>query len=65
MNKIRFGIIGCGLMGREFASALQGVPIAELGLPMSEPKPLPGHAILRRLAPLRLIQFRWNDAREI
>ncbi len=53
------------ILGREFAKALQDVPVDELGLPMSEPKPLPGHAMLRRLAPLRLLQFRWNDAREI
>lgn len=52
-------------LGREFARALQGVPVTELGLPMSEPKPVPAHDIVRRLAPLRLAQFRWNDAREI
>ena len=52
-------------LGREFAKALQGVRVTELGLPVSEPKPLLGHNILRHLAPLRLVQFRWNDAREI
>lgn len=53
------------ILGREFAKALQGVPMTDLGLPMSEPKPIPAHGIVRRLAPLRLVQFRWNDAREI
>jgi glycine/D-amino acid oxidase-like deaminating enzyme len=52
-------------LGREFAQALLGRPVAELGLPLTEPRPLPGHAIVRTLAPLRLLQFRWNDAREI
>jgi len=52
-------------LGREFAKAIQGVSLENLALPFSEPKPLFGHDIVRRLAPLRLIQFRWNDAREI
>jgi glycine/D-amino acid oxidase-like deaminating enzyme len=52
-------------LGREFSKAIQGVPVEELALPFSDPKPLLGHDIVRRLAPLRLIQFRWNDAREI
>jgi glycine/D-amino acid oxidase-like deaminating enzyme len=52
-------------LGREFSNAIQGVTHEELALPFSDPKPLPGHDIVRRLAPLRLIQFRWNDAREI
>lgn len=53
------------ILGREFAKALQDVPVGDLALPMTEPKPLPGHGVLRRLAPLRLVQFRWNDSREI
>jgi glycine/D-amino acid oxidase-like deaminating enzyme len=52
-------------LGREFSRALQGADCEELGLPFSDPKPLPGHSIVRRVAPLRLIQYRWNDAREI
>jgi glycine/D-amino acid oxidase-like deaminating enzyme len=52
-------------LGREFAQALLGRPVTELGLPLSEPRPLPGHALVRILAPLRLLQFRWNDVREI
>lgn len=52
-------------LGREFARAMQGTPLDELGLPFSRPTPLPAHGAIRRLAPLRLIQFRWNDAREI
>ena len=52
-------------LGREFARALSGTPLTELGLPMSSPKPVPAHDVVRRLAPIRLMQFRWNDAREI
>jgi len=52
-------------LGREFARAMQGTPLSELGLPFSQPTPLPAHAAVRRLAPLRLIQFRWNDSREL
>ncbi len=52
-------------LGREFAQALQGVPVTELALPMSDPKPLPGHGVLKRIARLRLLQYRWRDAREV
>ena len=68
-----FAWVGCngrgvGLsvaLGREFARALAGEPLDQLGLPLSEPKPLPMHDTIRLLAPLRLIQYRWNDSREI
>lgn len=68
-----FAWVGCngrgvGLsvrLGKDFARALQGTPLNELGLPISEPKPLPMHGAVRMLAPLRLIQFRWKDSREI
>ena len=52
-------------LGGEFARALQGDPIDELALPLSAPKPLPGHGLLRRVARLRLLQYRWKDAREV
>lgn len=68
-----FAWIGCNgrgvslgvALGRVFADALQGGDPAELGLPLSEPEPVPAHGLVRRLAPLRLIQFRWADSREI
>ena len=68
-----FAWVGCngrgvGLsvrLGLEFARALQGTPLDQLGLPLTEPKPLPLHGAVRMLAPLRLIQFRWKDSREI
>jgi len=52
-------------LGREFARAMQGVAMDELGLPLTQPKPIPLHSAVRQIAPLRLIQFRWNDAREL
>lgn len=52
-------------LGREIARAIQGTPVAELALPLSEPRPLPGHGLVRTIAPLRLIEYRWRDAREI
>lgn len=52
-------------MGRELARALLGRQMGELALPLSEPQPLPFHAVARRVAPLKLLSYRWNDAREI
>ncbi len=59
---------GVGLsvaLGRRFAQALQGAAPGELGLPLTDPKPLPAHGALRLLAPLRLIEYRWRDGREV
>ena len=28
MRTVKFGVIGCGLMGREFASAAQRLPLS-------------------------------------
>ncbi|MEZ5844580.1 MAG: FAD-binding oxidoreductase [Hyphomicrobiaceae bacterium] len=52
-------------LGRELARAATGTPESDLALPFTQPSPLPAHAVLRRLAPLRLIEYRWRDAREI
>jgi len=52
-------------LGRELAGAVQGRPESELALPFSEPTPLPLHGLLRRVAPLRLVQYRWRDGGEI
>jgi glycine/D-amino acid oxidase-like deaminating enzyme len=59
---------GVGLsvaLGQEFARAIGGTPLNELALPFSEPVSVPAHGIVRRLAPLRLLQYRWNDRREV
>ena len=52
-------------LGREFARAVQGVPDRELALPFSEPAPLPVQGVVRRVAPLMLLRYRFNDQREI
>lgn len=52
-------------LGRELAKAVQGVPIDELALPLSDPAPLPMHGLVRRLAPLMLLVYKRRDAREI
>ncbi|WP_439595358.1 NAD(P)/FAD-dependent oxidoreductase [Falsiroseomonas sp.] len=52
-------------LGREFARAVQGVPEQDLGLPFTEPKPIPLHGLARRVAPLMLNLYRYRDAREV
>jgi glycine/D-amino acid oxidase-like deaminating enzyme len=52
-------------IGREIARALLGRQMGELALPVSEPEPLPFHGLVRRLAPMKLLSYRWRDAREI
>ena len=52
-------------IGRELAAAVTGTPVGQLALPLSEPDPLPLHGIARRVAPLVLIPYRYQDAREI
>ncbi|MEZ5661759.1 MAG: FAD-binding oxidoreductase [Burkholderiaceae bacterium] len=68
-----FAWVGCNgrgvalsiALGREFARALAGQPIRDLALPLTEPRPLPAHPVLRRVAPLRLLQYRALDKREL
>jgi glycine/D-amino acid oxidase-like deaminating enzyme len=52
-------------MGAVFAKALAGMDEKDLPLPFSEVKPLPFHALVRRAAPLMLLEYRRRDAREI
>jgi glycine/D-amino acid oxidase-like deaminating enzyme len=52
-------------LGDELAKAVRGIPESELALPFTEPVPIVGHAVLRRLAPLMLMLYRRRDAREI
>lgn len=52
-------------LGRELAKATQGTATETLGLPLSEPKPQPFRAIVRRIAPLALPLYRRLDATEI
>jgi len=39
--------------------------VSELALPFTEPRPIPAHGLLRKLAPLMLLVYRRRDAREI
>jgi glycine/D-amino acid oxidase-like deaminating enzyme len=52
-------------LGDELSKAVRGVPESELALPLTEPVPILGHALLRRLAPWMLMLYRRRDAREI
>jgi glycine/D-amino acid oxidase-like deaminating enzyme len=52
-------------LGAELSKAVRGVPEKDLGLPFSDPVPIVGHGLLRRLAPLMLMVYRRRDAREI
>lgn len=48
-------------VGRELARALNGDDIGELALPMSPLKPVPFHAIARRISRGALVWYRWRD----
>jgi glycine/D-amino acid oxidase-like deaminating enzyme len=52
-------------LGDELSKAVRGVPQADLALPLSNPAPIVGHGLLRRLAPLMLMVYRRRDAREV
>jgi glycine/D-amino acid oxidase-like deaminating enzyme len=51
-------------LGRELARALDGEPLQDLALPISEPAPLPLHKIARRIAPFYLAWLRRKDLTE-
>ena len=51
-------------LGRELARAATGVSEAELALPVTEPKPFPAHAIVRRVAPAYLAWLKRKDLTE-
>ncbi len=52
-------------LGDELSKAVSGVSERELALPFTEPRPIPAHGLLRKLAPLMLLVYRRRDAREI
>src|SRR6476620_4179328 len=52
-------------IGDELSKAVRGVQESELALPFSEPAPIMGHGLLRRLAPLMVMLYRRRDAREM
>lgn len=52
-------------LGREFAAAVTGAPSDQLALPLTGIKPLAFHGVIRRVAPLMLLEYRRRDAMEI
>jgi glycine/D-amino acid oxidase-like deaminating enzyme len=59
---------GVGLamgLGREMARSLLGADDKDVALPFVEPRPLPFHGVLRRLAPFKVLEYRIRDAMEI
>lgn len=52
-------------LGRELAAAIDGVPLNDLALPLSDPSPLPMHAIARRIAPTYLAWLKRKDRIEM
>jgi hypothetical protein len=52
-------------LGREFARAIGGTPEAELAMPFTEPAPVPLHGLVRRVAPLMLLEAKRRDRREV
>ena len=52
-------------LGNELAKAVRGVAEKDLALPFSEPAPIRAHTLLRKLAPMMLLLYRWRDAREL
>lgn len=52
-------------LGRELAAAVSGVPASQIAMPVTDVAPIPFHALGRFVAPLVLLQRRWQDAREV
>lgn len=52
-------------LGRDFAAAIAGDSPETLGLPFSEPKPLPLHELSVVAPPFMLMLYRRRDAREV
>jgi glycine/D-amino acid oxidase-like deaminating enzyme len=73
LGRNAYGWTGCNgravalsiALGDELSKAARGVPEKDLALPFSDPAPILGHGLLRRLAPLMLMVYRRRDAREI
>lgn len=52
-------------LGGELAKAVRGVPETDLALPFTRPVTIPAHDLLRKVATLKLLLYRYRDAREI
>lgn len=51
-------------LGRELGRAAMGVPEDELALPLTQPRPFPAHAIVRRIAPAYLAWLKRQDHKD-
>ena len=58
------GVALATALGGVFADAIEGVPAADLPVPISPLRPYPLHALARRVAPFMLHWYRYKDARE-
>jgi glycine/D-amino acid oxidase-like deaminating enzyme len=73
LGRNAYGWTGCNgravalsiALGDELSKAARGLAEKDLALPFSDPVPILGHGLLRRLAPLMLMVYRRRDAREI
>lgn len=52
-------------LGREMAAAVDGAPLEEIALPLTEPAPIPFHPIAKRLAPFILAWHKRRDHAEL
>jgi glycine/D-amino acid oxidase-like deaminating enzyme len=52
-------------LGDELSKAVRGSSERELALPLTEPLRIPAHGLLRHLAPLMLLVYRFRDGREM
>jgi len=72
LGETGFAWIGCNgrgvalgtSLGRELARAAMGVPLSDLALPLSEPRPFPLHGLVRRVAPTYLAWLKRKDLSE-
>jgi glycine/D-amino acid oxidase-like deaminating enzyme len=52
-------------IGREFAKAVAGARLEDIALPFTNPEPLALHRIVRTAAPLKLLDYKRLDRREV
>ena len=59
------GVALATAMGPVLADMVRGRPAAELPLPVTEPRPIPLHGMVQRLASSFMLMKRWQDAKEV
>jgi len=48
-------------IGQQLANALMGVSDQDLAIPITAPRKIPLHGLVRRIAPIALARYRWRD----